>query len=137
MSSTDDKPPREGEHRIHFSDGSLSGLEHYVDGQKSGSAAHWYRNSRKKAEGQYLAGLFTGEWTWWRENGELLQQGGFVDGEQHGRWRRWHPNGQLMDEGDWVHGKRSGEWVHYDRDGVVTKTQRHPDRAAGEEGNRT
>ncbi|TPW74565.1 toxin-antitoxin system YwqK family antitoxin [Schumannella soli] len=130
---TDGEPPRDGEHRIHFSDGSLSGLENYVDGQKSGRAAHCYRNGGRKAEGQSLAGRFTGEWAWWRENGELLQQGAFLDGEQHGRWRRWHPNGALMDEGEWVHGKRSGEWIHYDRDGAVTKTQKHPDRAADQE----
>ena len=125
------EPPRNGEHRVLFADGTLSGLEHYLDGEKSGACEYYYKNGQKKLEGQFAKGTFTGDWIWWRENGELLQQGPFVDGEQHGHWRRWHGNGVLMDEGEWVHGKRSGEWKHYAKVGSLRKTEKHPDRSAG------
>ena len=67
-------PPTDGEHRIHFANGSLSGVEHYSGGQESGACEYWYKNGQKKAEGQFEARKFTGMWTWWRENGELLQK---------------------------------------------------------------
>jgi antitoxin component YwqK of YwqJK toxin-antitoxin module len=123
-------PPQDGEHRVYFVDGTLSGIEHNADGVKSGACEYWYRNGQKKAEGQFANGTFTGDWVWWRENGELLQKGAFVDGEQHGFWQRWHDTGALMDEGEWVRGKRSGQWKHYDKAGKLRKTDKYPDRTS-------
>jgi hypothetical protein len=120
------EPPRDGEHRIEFSDGSLSGIEHYSGGVKDGTCEYWYRNGQKKAEGRFTDGELAGHWIWWRENGERLQEGDFADGVQHGFWRRWHDTGALMDEGQWVAGKRSGEWRYYDKQGGLRKVDQHP-----------
>jgi hypothetical protein len=43
------QPPVDGEHRVSFRDGKLSGIEHYSDGQKSGSCEYWYHNGQKTA----------------------------------------------------------------------------------------
>jgi antitoxin component YwqK of YwqJK toxin-antitoxin module len=128
MAKTVSSPPMDGEYRVLFADGVLSGIEHYEGGLKVGACEYWYRNGQKKAEGTFAAGVFSGEWIWWRDNGELLQKGSFSSGEQHGFWQRWHDTGALMDEGDWVHGKRSGTWKHYDKQGVLRRTDEHPIR---------
>lgn len=43
------KPPQDGERRILFADGTLSGVENYLHGKKSGRCEYWYRNGQKKA----------------------------------------------------------------------------------------
>ena len=38
------KPPQDGERRILFADGTLSGIENYRHGKKSGRCEYWYKN---------------------------------------------------------------------------------------------
>ena len=40
-------PPQDGEHSVYFTDGTLSGIEHYAGGIKTGACEHWYRYGQK------------------------------------------------------------------------------------------
>ena len=51
---------------MRYADGSISGIEHYLHGKKSGPAEYRYPNGQLKAQGEFVKGRFSGDWVWWR-----------------------------------------------------------------------
>ena len=87
-----------------FSDG-VRHEERYNRGKRSGLFQAWYRDGRKKAQGQYkvptsgklkgLGGFKHGLWIHWGRDGKVEEKATYRYGDVVGTRLRWFPNGKL------------------------------------------
>jgi antitoxin component YwqK of YwqJK toxin-antitoxin module len=146
-----DKKPITGLVKEYFTNGELSNVGRYANGEKTGQWKFYFRNGGLRAIGKLSNGQFTGLWKWYRENGrrnassiahcrrtapprrgardwgsragKLLQVGKFENNKQVGLWKRYHASGELMDVGKYIDGERTGEWKFYDAGGKLRRTR--------------
>ena len=108
------------------------GKDYYV---QVGPWTYWYRNGRKRAEGNFTGGKRTGDWTYWYDNGIRSRRGAYNErGEEEGRWDDWHKDGLDLKGGVYRDGRKDGHWLyHYHKLGW-TKEREGSYRADREDG---
>ncbi len=98
---------KNGLHRDHFKDGSVSAEGHFKNGERTGEWKYYLLTGKLKAIGNYTHGKITGEWKWYRENGKLMQTGSFDNDEKKtGTWIRYKESGTLLDKTELLKAKK-------------------------------
>jgi antitoxin component YwqK of YwqJK toxin-antitoxin module len=97
---------KNGAHKEHFKDGSVSCEGDFKAGERIGEWKYYLADGKLKAIGKYKDGKMTGEWKWYRTNGKLMQTGSFDDDIKSGLWIRYREDGSLMDETEFIKGKK-------------------------------
>jgi uncharacterized protein len=105
----------------------------------NGKFQSYYKNGKKKAEGEYLNGKEIGTWeiwyedgtygsgsllndkpeglwAFWYQNGKKWKLGTFKDGKEEGKWTFWYPNGFKKEEGEYQNGEKNGLWREWNID---------------------
>ena len=80
-----------------------------------GTMISWYKNGKKKQEGEIKNGERSGVWTYWYDNGKKKEEGEWIYGEdkikrggrdEYGRGQFWYENE-----------KKDGLWIYYTEKG--------------------
>ena len=98
-------------------DGKWELVRQFRYGKAYGRVTWWYKNGRKKTEGEWRAGKLQGKGFVWYKNGRKAAEGEWRDSKRHGKWTDWHPNGKKSSEGEYRHDKPCGRWRCWDKQG--------------------
>lgn len=84
-----------------------------VDGQRK----IYYLNGQLSGQGEIKNKKENGPWTYWHENGQKAREGSFSEGMRTGTHTYWYPNGKLRGVGNFRNDKYDGKWTMYKEDG--------------------
>jgi hypothetical protein len=73
-----------------------------------GKLRAWWRNGKKRAQGEFAAGQMIGCWETWHDNGQKESEGAYAEGRKVKDCRYWSATGQKREEklgGDASQGK--------------------------------
>jgi len=94
-----------------------------TDGQKK----IYYLNGQLSGQGEIRNKTENGPWTYWHENGQKAREGSFDEGKRTGTHTYWYPNGKMRGIGNFKNDKYDGKWTMYKEDGSETIEQFYKD----------
>ena len=62
---------------------------------RNGRWTAYYRNGKRKAEGELKAGKLTGNWIFWHQNGKKKAEGAYANDMRQGKWTELNEQGQV------------------------------------------
>ena len=84
---------------ILYEDGSLSGIQSYVDGLDHGKWKYYYTNGVLETKGQFDKGTRVGKWKYYHPNKNIKQISYYNKlGEQVGIWKYYDEKGNLTEQ---------------------------------------
>ncbi len=91
---------------------ALVSFKPIADGQKR----IFYLNGQISGEGKIKNKKETGLWVYWHENGRKAREGNFNKGKRIGKHTYWYPNGKLRAVGHFKNDAYDGKWTIYTED---------------------
>lgn len=86
---------REGRWEHYYEDGTLRGVNNYLNGKLEGNTEEYSRSSKLILKGQFLNNKKHGHWYWYYENGNIESEGDYFQNEREGEWLSYYENGQI------------------------------------------
>ncbi|MBZ0245581.1 MAG: hypothetical protein K8H85_06525 [Cyclobacteriaceae bacterium] len=87
------KPITDGQKRIYYLSGQLSGQGEIKNKKEDGLWIYWHENGQKAREGSFKQGKRTGTHTYWYSNGNLRGIGSFKNDKYDGKWTMYKEDG--------------------------------------------
>lgn len=112
----DAKGIQQGKETYYYTNGKLSTINYYADGELTDTSRSYYLDGKDKAYMPYAQGKREGQFENWHPNGQKEQQGWYKNGEMEGVWEEWDMNGRKTSEtsysGDNLHGFKTEYWIN-------------------------
>jgi antitoxin component YwqK of YwqJK toxin-antitoxin module len=105
------------------SDGSLTLVEHYINGLRQGNCETYYPSGQLMEITPYVDDKKEGPWVQYFSDGSLKAKGSYKDDQLEGLYVLNHLNGNVEISGTYHQGQKDGAWVHLSEIGELMKKE--------------